>query len=413
MSPCLQTRTSIYAPFLRANACRVTSPNRPDEISHFATDGQPSKPEIYSNKVVLTPISPGNHRASLWGLQTLDHREWMIDVEFRASGPERGGGNMNVWLVDHGDAKVGMSSIYTVGKFDGLALVVDQHGGSGGMLRGFLNDGTVDYSQHHNVDQLAFGHCNYPYRNSGRPLQIKVQQTAESFHVEIDGISCFQSDQVNIPEGYKLGVTAATPETPDSFEVYKVTVMSQLSRFHSERAQQAIQDQALDGISSQVQGVPNDMADQDPNIFTTSKLQFADLHNRLQAARGQMTSIYRAVDEVAAQGRDSREEVKQLIAGLRSELASFNQVPELQRRVDGLEREIRGMRNDLNRKFQASERSVESYLKDHHATLSQAMADSMPSHGKLIFILVGSQAVLAVSYILYKRRRRMSAKKYL
>lgn len=51
-------------------------------------------------------------------------------MDFRATGPERAGGNLQLWYVKDGQNVVGTSSIYTVGKFDGLVLVVDQYAGS-------------------------------------------------------------------------------------------------------------------------------------------------------------------------------------------------------------------------------------------------------------------------------------------
>lgn len=51
-------------------------------------------------------------------------------MDFRATGPERAGGNLQMWYVKDGQNVVGTSSIYTVGRFDGLVLVVDQYAGS-------------------------------------------------------------------------------------------------------------------------------------------------------------------------------------------------------------------------------------------------------------------------------------------
>ena len=63
----------------------------------------------------------------------LEHRqsqeEWTADFEFRASGPERGGGNLQIWYTKDGQAQIGTSSIYTVGKFEGMVLVIDTYGG--------------------------------------------------------------------------------------------------------------------------------------------------------------------------------------------------------------------------------------------------------------------------------------------
>ena len=134
--------------------------------------------------MILTPLAPGNTRGAVWAETPNEYARWVTDLDFRTNGPERGGGNLNVWLAKGGGQAVGQSSIYTVGQFEGLALVVDQHGGSGGMIRGFLNDGTTDFSTHHSVDSLAFGHCTYPYRNLGRPSQLKLRQTDAVFKVD-------------------------------------------------------------------------------------------------------------------------------------------------------------------------------------------------------------------------------------
>ncbi len=52
--------------------------------------------------------------------------EWTVEFQFRATGDERGGGNLQLWYTKD---KQGTASVYTAGKFDGLALVVDTYGG--------------------------------------------------------------------------------------------------------------------------------------------------------------------------------------------------------------------------------------------------------------------------------------------
>lgn len=55
--------------------------------------------------------------------------EWSAEFQFRASGPERAGGILQLWYTKDGQSRIGTSSIYTVGQFDGFALVIDTHGG--------------------------------------------------------------------------------------------------------------------------------------------------------------------------------------------------------------------------------------------------------------------------------------------
>lgn len=92
--------------------------------------GHPDPPEILSNKIVLTPPAPGNKRAAAWAEKPLLNSLWTAEIDFRATGPERGGGNLQIWYAANGQNEIGTASIYTVGRFDGLALVIDQYAGS-------------------------------------------------------------------------------------------------------------------------------------------------------------------------------------------------------------------------------------------------------------------------------------------
>ena len=58
--------------------------------------------------------------------------EWSAELQFRATGQERGGGNLQLWYTNDGQSKIGTSSIYTVGPFDGFALVIDSNAGTVG-----------------------------------------------------------------------------------------------------------------------------------------------------------------------------------------------------------------------------------------------------------------------------------------
>jgi mannose-binding lectin 1 len=92
--------------------------------------GKPDPPEILSNKIVLTPPAPANQRGAAWTEKPLLNSVWTADIDFRATGPERGGGNLQIWYAAKGQDEIGTASIYTVGRFDGLALVIDQYAGS-------------------------------------------------------------------------------------------------------------------------------------------------------------------------------------------------------------------------------------------------------------------------------------------
>lgn len=421
---------------------RISSPEKPAYIPNFVVSGQPGMPEILSSKVILTPVAPGNSRGAIWSENLLATSNYVVDVDFRASGPDRAGGNLNIWLARDGKS-LGTKSVYNAGRFDGLVLVIDSHGGQGGMLRGFLNDGMTDYSQYHNVDELAFGHCQFSYRNLGRPSQIKMRQTSNNFQVLIDGRTCFETDRVRLPLGYNVGVSASTPDNPDSFEIFKLVVMSESSS-HDDGANANANGNngggffgggdsnsnsgSNSGKSTHMQtpkyindnspggdGTPFEEAvDEDADTFQTSKAQFQDLHGRLQGTSHQLTSIFRSVSRLHQLDEQRHTEVKDQLNGLLSRFDSLDQqLVTFQQRIVAVENDVRNMNNELHQKLSANERAMQGALQTHHQTLSRSVADNVPGHGKLIAVIVGTQVVLVVAYVLYKRRRANSPKKYL
>ncbi|TQN69141.1 Protein EMP47 [Colletotrichum shisoi] len=405
------------------------SPNNDGHVPNFVLQGQPNQPEILSNKIILTPVAPGNQRGSIWSTRKVTHSTFIADIDFRANGPERAGGNLNIWLTKGGAADVGMSSAYTAPRFDGLVLVIDGHGGTGGMVRGFLNDRSTDYKAQSDISPLAFGHCQYHYRNLGRPSQIKLRQTDRVFKVEIDGRLCFETDKVKIPPGYTFGITAASADNPDSFEIFKMVVMSDslhASDNGGQQNQQQNQQQAHEQKSSQGQPTTNNprsgnaepidlnaIPDSSADAITSSKAQFADLHNRLQSVNHQIGTIFRSVKEHNQHAEHRHAETSQMLDSLRQELRKLDKINDLEGRINGLEREIRAMRTDLNLQMKNTEHSLKGYMSDHHATLSSNIVKATPGHGKLIGVIIGSQVVLVVGYMLYKRRKNSMPKKYL
>jgi mannose-binding lectin 1 len=168
-------------------------------IPHYHSTGTDYTPEILSDRVILTPPYPGQKRGALWSEDPLHHYgDWTAELHFRASGMERGGGNLQLWYTKESQKNDPPNSIYTAPRFDGLVLVVDQYEGRGGSIRGFLNDGTMDIKAHTDPDTLAFGQCNYPYRNLGKFSVLKLHHANGVFEVTIDGNPCFSTDKVSL-----------------------------------------------------------------------------------------------------------------------------------------------------------------------------------------------------------------------
>jgi mannose-binding lectin 1 len=413
--------------------CRRINDKGQHTVPQFSIQGEPSLPEVLSNKIILTQPSPGNARGAIWADNPNTHKEWVADVDFRVNGPERGGGNLNIWLARRGVQDVGTASIYKVGKFDGLALVIDRSGGGSGMIRGFLNDGTTDFSNHHSVDSLAFGNCDYSYRNLGRPSQIKLRQTQHSFRVDIDGSLCFETDKVNLPTGYNFGISAASAENPDSFEVFKLVVMTDdlngqhktQDEYPSQQQQQSYQAQdqvvinrgghqpAHHTLPNDEEWIADEVPDASPDSITSSKAQFADLHNRIQSINHHLASIFRNVAVFTTASEARHTESKQVVDDVRLLLQKLDKLDAIQTQLNNMDREIKSVRGDMSNKIRDSENAIRKSLGDSHGTMLEHVAtQASPKHGKLIFVIIGSQIMLVGAYIFYERKKTLP-KKYL
>ncbi|OJJ65199.1 hypothetical protein ASPSYDRAFT_39990 [Aspergillus sydowii CBS 593.65] len=393
----------------------MVAPSR-DGVPGWDLGGEGHSPQILSNKVILTPPYPGNTRGYAWSQAPLSHPEWTAEFQFRATGVERGGGNLQLWYAKDGKDKVGSASIYTVGQWDGFALVVDTHSGRGGSVRGFLNDGTTDYKSHRSVDSLAFGHCDYSYRNLGRPSVIRIRHTNAIFEVTVDEKPCFSTDKVILPAGNTIGVTAATPENPDSFEVFKVELQTATSPFGKAppiQQQQRSNDQQppavqlQDSSSQQAQAIPNDM-----NSMNT---QLANLGARLQLIDKAIANTMRDISSQGSKSNTRQSELLQRLAtkdhvqGLDVRLQRMEQtLLTIQRDLEG--KDYRDKFNQLHETLRSSHLSLTENIKDNFLSVITA---STPRMGFFIFLVIAVQILLAGSYIIYKRRRANMPKKFL
>lgn len=336
---------------------------------------------------------------------------------------------------------MGSSSIYNAGRFEGLGIVVDASGGgTGGMIRGFLNDGTVDYSSGRDLDALVFGQCKYAYRNLGRPSQIKLRQGADSFKVEIDGRLCFESDEVQMPAGYKWGITAATPENPDSFEIFKLVVMSEKSgsgkadanansnngnngnknqqrkpkqqqQKKKKKQQQKPKVQEDDSQFAARDDIPDETFDLDDDLDTTAS-QLSDLHNRIQTVNQHASSIHRTLSK-SQQTSDKRHgELTKMLGEIRSDLRRLEALGGIGKKLEALEKEVKGLKGEVANKMKASEKTLKSVLTDHHDTIKDNIVAAAPGMWGLIGIIFASQIVLGGFYIWYKKRQNNMPKKY-
>jgi len=328
--------------------------------------------------------------------------------------------------------------VYTSKPWDGLALVVDSYGGYG-TIRAYLNDGATDYSIHHNVPSLSFGHCEIHYRNRGALTGLRITHSPKNFKVEADGSLCFETTRVRLPTGYHYGISAATSETPDSYELFSILLSSperidpsRAKDAHHEGQTQQHQDQFRHQEQEKSHGrTPHEedytmykpeYEDESPEKYKSEHDQFVDVHNRLQGITHHLAAIQSQVGMLY----DKVDSLSHKQDGYRAELRE-TRVPRSQ--IDGMEEKMKAIEDlvvqignaitskDYSQQFEVLHKTLEN----HHSNLlytvpnkvTQALTTNTPRVGFGITLLIIFQLVLVVAYIVYKRRRASSPKKYL
>ncbi|KAE8154748.1 putative lectin family integral membrane protein [Aspergillus avenaceus] len=382
------------------------SPNR-DTIPGWSIGGEGHSPQVLSNKLILTPPYPGNTRGFAWSQTPVSQSEWTAEFQFRATGVERGGGNLQLWYAKDGQSKIGTSSIYTVGQFDGFALVVDMHGGRGGSVRGFLNDGTTDYKSHRSVDSLAFGHCDYSYRNLGRASIVRMKHTNSILEVTVDDKLCFSTNKVALPAGNTFGVTAATPENPDSFEIFKLILQSVQSG-STPVQQQVNQQQQQQQQPVAPQGQASQQQEQPQSAQGVTNEHIVDLGGRIELINKAISNQGK-LSETRHQDLQQKFATKEQVASLDARLQRMEQILQtIQRDLEG--KDYRDRLSQIQESLRSSHLTVTEILQ---GSLLEAVTASAPRMGFFICLIIAFQVFLATAYIIYKRRRANMPKKFL
>lgn len=369
-----------------------TQPISPNSYSipGWSILGEGHVPQTLSDKVIMTPPVGGNKRGALWAEKKNTLKEWTVDFDFRAGGQDRGGGNLQLWYVKDGTSKVSTGSLYTTGKFEGLAIVIDTIGGVQ-KIRGFLNDGNRDYKSHPNIESLAFGHCDYTYRNLGRPSSLRLKYGSSGLSVSIEGRDCFSTPKVSLPADYTFGVTAGSADPPDSFEVFKFVVSDGSAG-------------AAKGSSSEPQQI----------IMRNEKFpasQFDSLHSRMQA-------LSASVDKLSADvqlTRQKQEEMLQLLRSSNVQGAIDSKLNKVDRLVDEIHREVKSTdhKENYEKLSKQIEKTHEGITEHIPGRLRDYVQNHTPRIGFIAFSFMAFQSCCLGILLWQKWRKSTMPKKYL
>ncbi|KAL9019239.1 MAG: hypothetical protein Q9185_003484 [Variospora sp. 1 TL-2023] len=296
-----------------------------------------------------------------WALLTRDslaQSEWIIDFEFRATGPDRGGGNLQLWYLKDGRPQVETPSIYTIGAFDGLALTVGDASGATRLA--------------HNV-------------------------------YESDLVADFVM-QIKMPSGYFFGVSAASADTPDSFEIYKFVTSSApgVTRELPKRESPPQQPPPAANPGGQT----TDQGTQQASSNGQLAVQFTELQNRLSTLSQSLDNVFREVQSLSAKSDARHQDLTKRV--------SFNE------QLNTMDQKVQSIENTL-RDYSGQFSSIRGVLKDSHSTLNEGLTQQMthiistksPRIGTFVVVIIVFQLLLAGIYVVYKRKRANGPKKYL
>jgi lectin, mannose-binding 1 len=385
--------------------------------------GEGHVPQLLSDKVIMTPPYGGNKRGSLWAEKNNNVADWQAELKFRAGGQDRAGGNLQLWYAANGEKGISTSSVYTVGKWDGLAIVVDSIGGIQ-KVRGFLNDGNTEYKNHQDVSSLAFGHCDYVYRNLGRPSSLKIKSTQSGgLEVTVDDKPCFSSQKITLPSNYGFGMTAASADPPDTFEIFGFTLSSLPAGVTPPSNNQNFVGYSAPPTPNQnPQGMLQ--ADDTPaSQYTTTETQFADLHNRLNLLSKSITNLFSEVSRLSSSLEARHNELVNRIpannaapnTNSQSNTALDNRLANLERILTSMEKELKsgdhsGQFAKISEQIQQTHVGVTEHVP---ARMREYVIAHTPRIGFILYSFMAFQTLCVGGFVWYKWRKNTMPKKYL
>jgi mannose-binding lectin 1 len=164
--------------------------------------------------------------------------------------------------------------------------------------------------------------------------------------------------QLALPAGNTFGITAATPENPDAFEVFKFIVRSSnTGTIPVQQQQQQPQQQPLVERTANIQ----------PDNSRATNEQFTDLTARIQLVNQAANNIIQEMTNQASKTESKHAELLQ-------RLATRDQMATLDTRLQRMEHTLQAIQRDLEGKdYRGQFNQLQETLRSSHKTLSDSL----------------------------------------
>lgn len=301
-----------------------------------------------------------------------------------------------------------------------VAYMVQQ----GGTVRGFLNDGTVDFAGR-DISTLTFGHCDYAYRNLGRPTVFQLRQDNKGLELLIDGQRCFRADDVILPPNNHFGLTATSGEQPDSFEVFKFVTSTTMSNTQDEAQKKGSYMEQVQQLVMGDRGKPNDQAghggsqsSQPPPIQADHAAKLDDIHELAKRVEWLQSDLSRAMAKVQAIMERTSQDIAS-VHDMRALEAKVDHLSIIINKISGEQKDWSGNFRDIQNELKAGSKNLIDQLPgsmhqgrwpaatfepEGWLTCEIVYASSAPSMGWYLFLLICAQLAMGIGYIAYKGR---------
>ncbi|GMT06902.1 hypothetical protein PENTCL1PPCAC_29076 [Pristionchus entomophagus] len=193
--------------------------------------------------VRLTPDEQ-SRQGAIWNRQPVHSRDWELSVSFKVSGAtgDLFGDGFAIWYAQEPmqTGPVFGSKDY----FRGLAVFLDTYSNHNGPHKHghpYVSAMVADGSQHYDHDrdgthtQLGGENtgCEAKFRNKDHDTNILIRYVGDtlSLFIDVEGKmewkECMKVDNVHLPTGYYLGMSATTGELSDAHDIISVKMFEQ------------------------------------------------------------------------------------------------------------------------------------------------------------------------------------------
>ncbi|KAL6445477.1 hypothetical protein ACFW04_000807 [Cataglyphis niger] len=189
---------------------------------------------VTNNYIRITPDLQSKQGA-LWNSIPCHVRNWELQVEFKVHGKGKDlfGDGFAIWYT-----KERMKPGPVFGNqdyFQGLAVILDTYSNHNGAhshqhpyISAMINNGSLHYDHDRDGTHTQLAGCEAKFRNVEHPTYIAIRYEKDTLTVSTDIANklgwkqCFQVNEVKLPTGYYIGISATTGDLSDNHDILSI-----------------------------------------------------------------------------------------------------------------------------------------------------------------------------------------------